>query len=74
MTAIERIYGEALSLIAAKSQCACWRNPGMGSGLSPVWIGCAAHQSGDPEEWCLTCIAAEALQRANAPAHRKANP
>lgn len=51
----------ALREIASKSRCECWDVPGMGSGLSPKWKGCAAHNSDDPEEWCLCCIATAAL-------------
>lgn len=44
----------ALELIASKSTCECW--------YDGLWCGCQAHNSSDPEEWCLTCIAHEALK------------
>jgi len=52
---------EALKTIAGKSVCACWDAPGIGSGRFYKWIGCAVHNSADPEEWCLCCIAHQAL-------------
>ena len=54
---------EALKKIAEKSICACWDVPGMGSGYSYKWIGCPVHNSDDPEEWCMCCIANEALNQ-----------
>ena len=54
---------QALERIGSKSVCACWDVPGMGSGGSYKWIGCAPHNSDDPEEWCLCCIANEILAK-----------
>ena len=54
----------ALRFIASKSQCECWRVPGMGSGLDYEWMGCDPHHQQEMGEWCLTCVANEALKEA----------
>jgi len=58
------IYNYALVRIAIKSTCDCWEMYGIGSNIAPKWIGCKAHNSDDPNEYCFTCIANEALLRA----------
>ncbi len=58
-----KIAVEALRFIADKARCESYKVPGMGSGLDYEWVGCDPHQSEDPEEWCITCTAKQALAR-----------
>lgn len=65
LAASEKRCGEmekALNKIASKSKCECWELVPMGSGRSPKWIGCEIHRSSCPNEWCLCCIAHDALK------------
>lgn len=53
-------WRDALEKIASTSMCACWEDRPIGA--VPKWIGCDLHHSDDPNEYCLWCIAHEALQ------------
>jgi hypothetical protein len=52
------VMKEALKTIASKSSCECFE---------PYpeyhWVGCPIHHSDDEEEWCICCIAHEALKK-----------
>lgn len=51
-----------LEQIASKNTCSSYEHVGMGSGLTPKWIGCETFHSNDKNEYCLPCIARSTLE------------